>query len=205
MATIMDLLGSMVFGGALLLIMLDANGNAIETQGKYAGDVAVQEALTGVIQRVEAEFRNIGFGVADTASSILSADSTSVTFLTCLDGSGTHIDTVRYWLGSTSELSATQNELDRPFYRSQNGAARASVGAVTIFTLKYIDYHKSIIPTPVPYASLKNIQEVEITVEVQNPVAEFRDQSVVGAGERSALYSSSLWQQTRLASQNFKR
>lgn len=205
MATIIDLLGSMIFGGALLLIILDANGNAIETQGKYAGDVAVQEALTGVIQRVEAEFRNIGFGVADTARSILVADSTSVTFLTCLDGSGTHIDTVSYSLGSTLELAMTQNELDRPLYRRQNSEPRGSVGTVTIFTLKYIDYHKSIIPTPVASASLKNIQEVEITVEVQNSNAEFRDQASLGAGERNALYSSSLWQQTRLASQNFKR
>ena len=205
MGTILDLIGSMIFGGALLLIILDANSNAIETQGKYAGDVAVQEGLTSIVQGVEAEFRNIGFGVADTATSILNADSTSVTFLTCLDGSGTHIDTVHYWLGSTSELSATQNELDRPLYRSQNGLSRASVGAVTIFSLKYIDYHKSIIPCPVASSSLRNIQEVEITIEVQNPNAEYRDQSMVNAGERNALYSSSLWQQTRLASQNFKR
>lgn len=205
MGAILDLIGSIVFGGVLLLIILDANSNAIETQGKYAGDVAVQEALTSIVQGVEAEFRNIGFGVADTAASILKADSTTVTFLTCLDGSGTHIDTVSYWLGSTSELSATQNELDRPLYRNLNGSSFTSVGVVTIFSLKYLDYHKNIMSSPVASSSLKNIREVEITIEVQNPYAEFLQQSTVNAGERNALYSSSLWQQTRLASQNFKR
>jgi hypothetical protein len=205
MGVLVDLIGSMIIGGALLLIVLDANNNALEVQQKYAGDAQVQEGLTGIVQVLESEFRNIGFGLADTAVNILSADTASMTFLTCLDGSGTHIDTLHYWLGSASEMTSTQNELDRPLYRSQNSQAKACVGVVTLFALRYIDYQKNTIPTPVVSTSLKSIQEIEITVEVQNPFAQYRDQPMVQSGQRSALYSNSLWQQTRLASQNFKR
>jgi hypothetical protein len=205
MSTLLDLLTSAAFGGALLLIILEANATAVETQGQYAGDMAVQEMLTSVVQGFEGEFRNMGFGVADTAASILSADSSTITFRTCLDGTGTHVDTVCYWVGSTNEMSATQNELDRPLYRKINHSAREIIGAVTTFSLKYIDYNKQILPSPVASTSLRNIQTIEITVEVENPYAQYRMQGTVGAGERNALYSSSLWQQTRLASMNLRR
>jgi hypothetical protein len=42
-------------------------------------------------------------------------------------------------------------------------------------------------------------------MEVQNPYALYRPPGMVMAGERDALYSTSYWQQTRLASQNFRR
>ncbi len=205
MGTILDLLGSMIFGGALIMIAVDANGAATETQAQYAGDMCVQESLTDLVTGVESEFRNMGFGVQDTTATILSATTSSITFLTCLDGTGTHIDTIRYSVGTPDELPGTQNELDRPLYRSQNTSPTASVGVVTIFSLKYIDYNKNVMSSPVDVSNLRNIQTIEITVEVQNPYAQYRDPTQVQAGERNALYSSSLWQQTRLASQNFKR
>ncbi len=205
MGSILDLLGSLIFGGALIAIAVDANSAATETQEKYAGDLCVQESLTDVVAGVESEFRNMGFGVSDTARTILAASQSSITFLTCLDGTATHIDTVKYWVGSTAEMAGTQNELDRPLYRQQNGSSAAIVGVVTIFSLKYLDYNKDSMATPILTADLRNIQTIEITVEVQNPYAEYRDPTVVQVGERNALYSSSLWQQTRLASQNFKR
>jgi hypothetical protein len=205
MGTLLDMIGSIVFGGSLIMITLNANSAARETQDKYAGDMCVQQSLTDVVSGVESEFRNMGFGVADTAATILNATPESITFLSCLDGTGTNVDTIRYWAGATDELLDTQNELDRPLYRTQNGSGRMMVGVVTTFLLKYIDHNKSVLSTPVAAIDLKNIQTIEITIEVQNPYANYREAGTVKSGERNALYSSSLWQQTRLASQNFKR
>jgi hypothetical protein len=205
MGTLLDLLGSIIFGGALLMIALDANSAARETQDKYAGDLYVQQALTEVVSGLESEFRNMGFGVPDTAATILDATPESIAFVCNLNGTGVGIDTVRYFVGTTSELLGTQNELDRPLYRRENSSIPSMVGVVTIFTLKYIDYNKHVMTTPVSGIDLKNIQTIEITLEVQNPYATYRSAGTVQSGERNALYSSSLWQQTRLASQNFKR
>jgi hypothetical protein len=205
MGTIIDLLGSMIFGGALLMIALDANSAARETQDKYAGDLYVQRALTEVVSGVESEFRNMGFGVPDTAATIVDAKPESITFVYNVDGTGAGVDTVRYYVGTVSELASTQNELDRPLYRTQNGGAPSMVGVVTIFNLKYIDYNKAVMTPPISAVNLKSIQTIEITLEVQNPYASYRTAGTVQSGERNALYSSSLWQQTPLASQNFKR
>ena len=205
MGTLLDLLASMIFAGALLMIALDANSAARETQDKYAGDLYVQEALMEVTSIIESEFRNMGFGVPDTAATIVYAAPESISFRTSLDGTGTTIDVVSYYVGTTAELASTQNELDRPLYRTQNGSSPMLVGVVTIFSLRFIDYNKNIMTTPVSAINLKNIQEIEITLEVQNPYARFREAGTVQAGQRNAIYSSSLWQQTRLASQNFKR
>jgi hypothetical protein len=205
MATLIDLIGSLIFGGALLMIALDANSAAREIQDKYAGDLYVQRDLTEVVAGVESEFRNMGFGVPDTAATILAADTSSITFVCNTNGTGIGVDTIRYYVGTTAEMASTQNELDRPLYRKQNSDAATLVGIVTVFNLRYIDYNKSIMTTPVTGVSLRNVQEVEITLEVQNPYADYRQAGTVQSGERNALYSSSLWQQTRLASQNFKR
>jgi hypothetical protein len=76
---------------------------------------------------------------------------------------------------------------------------------VTVFNLKYLSFAGELLATPVVPSELIEIHTVEVTIEVQNPYAMLREEGLVGAGERNALFSSSLWQQTRLASQNSRR
>ncbi len=205
MAIIFDLIGSLVFGGALFLIILTANSSALETQTTSHGDMLVQEMLVNVAQLVEGEFRNMGFGVEEGLPTITAADSTSITFLSSLDRSGTNIDTVRYSVGDTTELAATQNEQDRYLYRAVDGGAKNAVGVVTVFSLRYFTRLGDELPVPVSPSSLGEIHTVEVTLEVQNSAAPYRPRWAVQSGERNALYSSSLWQQTRLTSQNTRR
>ena len=115
------------------------------------------------------------------------------------------IDTIRYSLGPISELAATQNELDRNLYRSVNGGQKLIVGVVTTFRLQYFTHDGERSSSPVPSDRLSEIHVVEVTMEVQNSNALARNSTQVKEGERTALFSSSLWQQTRLASQNSRR
>ncbi len=204
MAAILDIISSMVFGGMLFIIVLTAQDNAIENQSTHHSDMLVQEMLTSTAQLVEGEFRNMGFGVPENQTTILSADSTRITFL-CDLGHDAVIDTIRYILGDTTELRDTQNELDRFLYRSVNGSTPAQVGVVTTFRLQFFARSGEQLDSPVQYDRLSEIHVVEVTMEVQNPFALYRQQDQVHAGERDALYSSSIWQQTRLASQNSRR
>jgi len=204
MATLLDIIFSVMFGGSLMGIIINANDIAAETQTVYNGDMIVQQMLTNTAQLLEGEFRNMGCGVSERVPSITRADSTAFNFLTDIDRDGI-VDTVKYSLGSTSELSFTDNELDRFLKRRINSEPEMNVGAVTVFRLRFLTRAAEILPTPVPTDRLAEIYMVEVTVEVQNPTAPARDPSMVKAGERNALYSSSLWQQTRLASQNTRR
>jgi len=195
----------MLFGGTLFIIVLNANEIAAENQSTFHGDMMVQQMLTSTAQLVEGEFRNMGFGMPEHSTTVRVADSSSIGFLTDLGRDGGIIDTVRYSVGDTLELSATPNELDRNLYRSVNGGQRAIVGIVTTFRLQYFTLDGELIPVPVPSDRLSEIHVVEVTMEVQNSSALARNSVQVKEGERSALYSSSLWQQTRLASQNSRR
>jgi len=206
MATMMDLMLSIVLGGTLMVIVLNANEIAAENQSVYNGDMLVQEMLTSVAQVVEGEIRNMGFGVPENKASILYADTSRMIFLTDLSRSGVSLDTIQYLLGDTLDLSYTQNELDRLLYRRVNSQPATQIGAVTIFHLSYITKAGEVLTTPVTPGRLTEIHVVEVTIEVQNPYAMTRKPGeTIGIGERSALYSSSIWQQTRLASQNSRR
>ena len=125
-------------------------------------------------------------------------------FLYDIDRNGTP-DTIQYLVGSPAAMPGTQNELDRPLYRRVNNGPMATIGVVTQFRLLYMDRHGMLLPLPVPSSQLSEIHTVEITMEVQNPYATLRPKGSVQSGERDALYSSSLWQQTRLAAQNSRR
>ncbi len=205
MSSLMDVIYSMLFGGTLFIIVLNANDIAAENQSTYHGDMMVQQMLTSTAQLIEGEFRNMGFGVPEHSATVKAADTSSIAFLSDLGRDGGVIDTIRYSIGPTSELSATQNELDRNLYRSVNGGQRAIVGIVTTFRLQFFTRDGDLLPSPVPSDRLTEIHVVEVTMEVQNSNALARNSMQVQEGERSALYSSSLWQQTRLASQNSRR
>lgn len=202
MAAIMDILMSFVIGGVLLMIILTANDIAAENHMVYNGDMLVQEMLVSTVGVLEGEFRNMGFGVDETAVTITVADSGRISFLSDLDRSTlTPPDTIHYSIGPVSELSGTQNEKDRLLHRRVNSGTVSAIGAVTVFDLRYLTQVGSTLPRPVPFNRLSEIHTVEVTVEVQNPYAPLNPLG----NNPEALFSSSLWQQTRLASQNTRR
>ena len=205
MASILDIVLSSLFGGVLLLVIVTASDIASESQSVANGDMLVQEMLTTTAQMVEGEFRNMGFGVPETDRTILVADSTHIKFLSKLDRNPGNPDTIDYATGNPNQLLGTPNELDRFLTRKINSEPALRVGVVTVFNLQYYTRVGDTLATPVPGDRLSEIHVVQVTMEVQNPYALLRHADQVKAGERTALYSSSLWQQTRLASQNSRR
>ena len=208
MSVMLDIIFSMIMGGMLLLNVLRAQDLVYENSTTYQGDVLVQEMLITQVQYVEGELRNMGYGLPQGTRTILAAGDSSITFLTDIGRNGT-IDTLSYSVGPVSELNRTQNEMDKYLRRSirfpGGGGEQSNVGVVTFFRLRYLTVTLDTLVAPVSASDLDRISEVEVSMEVQNPYALYRPQGMVAAGERDALYSTSYWQQTRLASQNFRR
>ncbi|HUI09627.1 MAG TPA: hypothetical protein VL221_04815 [Bacteroidota bacterium] len=204
MSAILDVLCSILMGGMLLMNVIDAQNLVAEDSSTYQGDAFVQELLITQVQYIEGEFQNMGYGLSPGKQTILAAGDSSIAFLCDVNRDGT-MDTISYTLGPTSELAATQNEMDRYIHRQLNSEAPTSPAVVTYFHLTYITATDDTLVTPVSAGDLGRIKEVEISLEVQNPYALYRPQGMVAAGQRNALYSTSYWQQTRLASQNFRR
>jgi hypothetical protein len=201
---IFDYISSVLMGGMLMINIFSANNVANETYSVYQGDMTVQETLVTTVQVLEGEFRNMGFGVPEAESPVLRARDTDITFLIDLDRNGAPLDTVRYFTGDSTELYQTDNEHDRYVYRTVNGASGSRIGVVTMFRLRYLTMGGAEIPSPVAADRLAEIHEVEITLEVQSPYGMHAD-GTGGSGSQNMLYSSSYWQQTRLASQNSRR
>jgi hypothetical protein len=203
-----DLIGSIVVFGWLLLMSLRVNTANQENMQTLNGDLLVQENLVAVTQLLEYDFRKIGFckepnNLVDPTKAILLADTSRIKFLTDLDLDGTGpngvLDSVYYFLGDTTGLSQTPNPRDRYLYRVVNGepAKGANLG-ITSFTMKYFDRSGVPIPTPVGASELQKIQTIQITLSVENVYAA----SIVETTNKQ--YSSAFWQQVRLSSRNYR-
>ena len=207
---IVDLIGSAVLFGWLLLTSIRVSIANSENMQTYGGDLLVQENLVEVTRLLEYDFRKIGFckepnHLPDPTKAIILADSTRLKFLTDVDLTGTGpdgtVDSIYYYLGSTSELASTQNPRDRLLYRVVNGdTPKGSNLGVTSFKFRYYDGQGNELGVPVSAANLQRIQTIQISLIVENVVAG----ELVETAPINTQYSSAFWQQLRLSSRNYR-
>lgn len=207
--TIIDLIGSFVVFGWLMLMGLSANTANNENTQTAHSNLLVQQNLVTLTQMMEYDFRKIGFclephRIPDPTKAVLVADSTRFEFLSDVDlGSGPDgtVDTVRYYLGTTSELAGTPNPDDRILYRVVNHEfpRRVNLG-VTDFKLRYFDRNNNTIASPITGALLQTIQSVQVTLSVENVMAS----EIVETAPINEQYTSAFWQQRRLSSRNYR-
>ena len=194
-STLLDIIGSMIIGGILLNITLRLNDAATEKTYNNGAELSLQENMAVVAQMLETDFRKIGFCAdwnkfPDPSKAVVYADESSIKYLTDLD-SDTNMDSIRYFLGPTSELLSTPNPRDRMLYRvANNEAPLTSNLGVTQFRLVYFDALGDTIAPPITTAGLINSIEINLTVE-----------SVAAYDEK---YSSAFWRQIRLVARNLR-
>ena len=164
MHTYLDTLGSMVLG-TLLMISLLAFYNNFSTERYMSNLWIISQNNAAVLSEViDHDFRKIGYNVPSPGNSIISADSSSIDFLLDLDNDG-NVDSVRYYVGNSSETPGTDNPNDRLFYRIVNGQnTRGSLLGLTGFKLAYFD------STGAATSVLNDIREIEIFLTVESPV-----------------------------------
>ena len=201
-SSLLDILGSSIVGSLLLLILLRLNNASVENTYKNSGELIVQQDLVEVVKLIEYDFRKIGYcanfnKIPDPSKSILLADSNKITFLTDVaelptypNGDG-NVDTLKYYLGSTIELSNTPNPEDRMLYRVVNGQTPGGSNlGITLFHLTYYNSLGSLLNPPI--AQTGEIATIQIDIEIENTAA-YNNQ-----------YSTVFWRQIRLVSRNLK-
>jgi len=194
-STLIDIVGSMVIGGMLMLILFRLQDNATKNSYNYGGEAIVQQNLVEVVQLIEHDFRKIGYcrdwsQIPDPSKAILTADSTSISYLTDLDDDGT-MDSLRYFLGPKSELTETPNPNDRMLYRVENGETPISANlGVTQFSLEFYDALSNKLDFPIENPG--QIYTMRIDLKVENTSA--YDQE----------YTSAFWRQIRLVARNLR-
>lgn len=222
-SVILDILGSVIIGGILLLTLFRMNDNATKNTYNFSGELIVQQNLVTTVEVLEYDFRKIGYCEDPFAlphpeeNAILYADTSRIKFLTDLmvppyddpHGDGI-IDTLEYFLGSTSELSGTPNPNDRILYRVvNNGSARGVNLGITKFRIRYFrdsltasgstTLHE-ILPAELPKSWVPGtptgITAVQIDIQVENTAS---------YDAANNPFRQAFWRQIRLSSRNIKR
>ena len=203
-SSLLDILGSTIIGGLLLMILMRMNATAVQNNYLYSGEQIVQQNIVEVVKLLEYDFRKIGYcsvwtNIPDPAKAIIQADSNSISFLTDIVtssypyGDGV-VDTLKYYLSSKSVLSSTPNPNDMILYRviNHDAVAGSNLG-VTQFKLTFFDANGTII-TAMPENPPLGIASIQIDIAVENPAAYGNDYSA----EKKVI-----WRQIRLATRNF--
>ncbi|GBD88867.1 hypothetical protein BMS3Abin03_02809 [bacterium BMS3Abin03] len=194
-STIIDILGSMIIGGILMLTVWRLSDATTEKTYNNSGELALQQNMATLAQMIEYDFRKIGYSadwnkLPDPTRAILSADTSSIQFLTDVDSDG-NLDSISYYLGSASELTETENPRDRMLYRVLNHETPGGSNlGVTQFYMVYYDALGDTIPMPI--INTGEISSIEINLTVENVAA------------YDTLYSSAYWRQIRLVARNLK-
>ncbi|MCB9248330.1 MAG: hypothetical protein H6613_07170 [Ignavibacteriales bacterium] len=209
-STLIDILGSSLIGGLILLILLRMNDSTVENSYLNSGEMIVQSNLLAVVELLEHDFRKIGYcedydKLAFPELAIRSVTDTSITFLTDVSiskavqtGDGI-VDTLKYYVGSPldSEVMGTPNPKDRMLYRQVNHDTpfAANLG-LTEFRIKYFDNAGNEITT-MPSTPPLGIITMQIDITVENSAA-YGDEN----DPDNEVYSkdkSAFWRQIRLS------
>ncbi len=205
-SSLVDIISSVVISGLLLLIALRLNAQANETSVVYNGSVTLQQNMTTLVGWIEHDFRRIGYckdytKIPFPTQSIRKADTSDITFWTDVNSTG-NLDSIRWYIGPTSEMSSTPNPRDRKIYRQVNNATPVGWNlGVTQFQLQYFDYDGKVISTPVVQPS--GIYSMQISIACESPYTikeQYRSEKVADTLTDFQVF----WRQLRLASRNLK-
>ncbi|MEE9430332.1 MAG: hypothetical protein V3V16_04780 [Melioribacteraceae bacterium] len=209
-STIIDILGSSLVGGMILLIMFRLNDSSVENSFMYTGDLIVQQNLVSIVDVLNEDFSKIGYcnkweNLPDPTIAIISATDTSISFLTDFVVLGSApfgdgvIDTLHYFTGRTSELNRTPNPRDKILYRVEGAETpNGSNLGITEFNLKYYDNTGNQLTAPVLTSKIATIQ-IDIKIEdVYGYDTENEDKT------DSEKFSNAVWKQLKIAAPNLK-
>jgi hypothetical protein len=114
------------------------------------------------------------------------------------------IDSIRWYIGPVTDsiVNKTPNPRDRLIYRVvNNGATKGWNLGVTQFSLKYFDYDRRVLTTPVSNPAL--IYEIQISIACESPF-KFAEAYRTAKGGSDSSDFQVFWRQLRLASRNLK-
>ncbi len=206
-SSLLDIIGSFVVAGLLLIMGLRLNAQANEATLVYNGNAILQQNLTALVDILENDFRRIGYckdwtKIADPSLSIRIADSNRIRFLTDMTstsnpyGDGA-LDSITYYVGPTSELTATPNPYDRYLYRQVNNQTPYPMNlGVTQFSFKYFDALND--PIPFPVLDPREIYIMQISITIQS-AAPYKQEYMNDPSQYDVF-----WKQIRLVTQNLR-
>lgn len=137
MNILLDILGSSIIGGMILLMVLKLNIFASNANYYSDNELKLQQNVKTLAEILNYDLRKIGY--KRDATSMITAQPQRIKFYAELDAPGTAghgtIDIVEYFLGDSTETTGTTNLRDKILYRVVNNTdtiAGSSLGLVDL-------------------------------------------------------------------------
>ena len=190
---ILDILGSVVIGGILLLSMANVNEKSTENLYRGSTNLAAQTNLATIVQILETDFRKIGYcadwqQIPTPTEAIIYADSVSIRYLTDVQSDGI-VDTMFYYIDHSTDIPETPNPRDRYMYRVVNNEAPVGVNlGVTQFKMTFFNALGTELTFPL--ADPREIYTMQIDISVEDVAA------------YNQKYQTIFWRQIRMAARN---
>ncbi|MBI5214154.1 MAG: hypothetical protein HY960_00205 [Ignavibacteriae bacterium] len=163
MSTMLDIIGSIIIGGVVMLMVLNVNSNFVTLQGKQALSKVVQSNATAAAELVEHDFRKIGYRCTDSIKLSL-MDSSRITALGDFDDNGS-IDSIRYYFDNVTPVYASPANKDiRMLYRVFNNQVPSPINlGFTRFRLWYFDSSES------ETSVRSNVRSIKVAFQFASP------------------------------------
>lgn len=190
---ILDIIGSLIIGGILMLSIFRVNNASTEDLYRGSGNLTAQTNLATVVQILETDFRRIGYCADWTqipvpTKAILYADSVSIRYLTDVDKNSV-VDTMFYFFDPSTDIPSTPNPRDRFLYRVVNNETPEGVNlGVTQFKMEFFNSLGTKLNFPIADPREIYTMQIDITVE-----------DVAAYDEK---YQTVFWRQIRMAARN---
>ncbi len=200
-SSLMDIIGSFIVAGTLLLMGLRLNAAGNETTATYNDNLTLQRNVTSLVALLEQDFRRIGYckdwrKIPDPSKAVRIAEPTRLRFWTDVDNDG-NLDSVTYYIGSPTELPETPNPRDCYLYRQVNTQTPLKINfGVTQFNLKYYDALNDSISFPITDPRKVFFMEVSVAMETAFPYKQEY------TNDPSAYQT--FWRQMRLVTKNLR-
>ncbi len=215
-SSIIDILGSTIIGGMLILILLTLNSSATKNQYFFSGEVRTQTAMLSTTEIMEYDLYRIGYlqdfiAKANQNSNptsnplILDASSNSLSFNTDLPKSASDIegdgiqDRITYYTGSVPVGTYPNDSLIYLYRRINNDVPQLMPVGLVFIEFKYYDADGAIITSP--NMNLTRINTIEISLKFEDPYPYDYAESKVSGTNRSNVVATSYWRHIKVAVQ----
>ncbi|MDP8209117.1 MAG: hypothetical protein P9L92_20810 [Candidatus Electryonea clarkiae] len=226
MATMLDILGSMIIGSMLLLIAITAMDNAVQQFVNHNADAIVQNEMVSLTEIIQHDLRKMGFGIpeAEQNSILQIGQPDHLKFLANLNinsdyyaaqHGNIHIDaipdTIEYSIAAFDTIdfidtSIVLYSVIRTVKVTQESPSSGHIGSISndeVFS--YLDQLGN------ETGVLQATKMVEVTLIAMNPDIYVNDEVLLALtpvermNELRKLIRQSFWRQTRVISKNLRR
>jgi len=171
MATWLDIIGSVIIGTLVIFLIMKLNYQVSTNSTEISSNGMVQSYLTTISSVMENDLYKIGYRISDV-NKLINASLRQFAYKTKADGiNDSTADSVRYYLGDTSQAKKTRNPNDKPLFKVRNGGTPAIIGTVRDCNFSYYDstgYQISYSYLSNP-DTLRKIRIVKVYIKCESP------------------------------------